>query len=536
MLARYLLGLTLMGLILCPAPARTADEKTTQPTIQIRLKSLDRTLDDLKFFLASVGQEGAFMQLDEARKGPLAGAFDAIDAKKPWALYGHVKADLMESAGVLLVPVTSEKAFLSLLENVAHLKPTKDGDYYMVQPDNVPLNQPIYFRFAEGYACAAVGNKDALKKGSLILPSAIFAKPISGSLDMHFRVDLVPNEYKQMLLGTAEVQLAEAQEKPLPGENEAQRRGRIMGMKAFGQMFSAMMKDGTDISLDVDISREHDHFGFGMGFGAKPGSDLAKKIATLTAGKSLFAGWINPASPASFVSHAPLGEDGQKMVELMFTEGLANLAKQGAHEKTISEKVKKALEPTIKAKSVDVGLDWRGPSASGHYTLVAGVKVVDGDKVESLVKELLNEAPEKERAMIKLDASSIGEYKVHRLDVASTFDANARKILGDNPIYFSFRKDAVFLVLGDNGLAALGEAIQGSPAAAPLVRGTLNLKGLVPLMKQSDPRAEGLAKDAFSKAGDDAITFTVQGGDSLQMRLEAKGPVIKFMAGMGNKK
>ena len=309
-----------------------------------------------------------------------------------------------------------------------------------------------------------------------------------------------------------------------------------MGIKAFGQMFSAVMKDGTDISLDLDISREHDHFGFGMGFAAKPGSDLAKKVALLTAGKSLFAGWVKPASAASFEFHAPLGDDARKMVELMFTEGLANLAKQGAGEKTMSEKIKKALEPTMQAKSVDVGFDWRGPTPSGHYTLIAGVKVVDGDKVESLVKELLKEAPEKERAMIKLDASSIGEFKVHRLDVASTFDANARKLLGDNPIYFSFRKDAAFVVLGENGLAALGEALQASPEAAPTVRGTLNLKDLVPLMKQSDPRAEGLAKKTFSKAGDDAITLTVQGGHSLQMRLEAKSPVIKFMAGMGNKK
>ncbi len=535
MLARYMLGLTLMGLIICPAPARTADEKTTQPTVQIRLKSLDRTLDDLKFFLSSVGQEAAFKQFEDLKNGPLAGPLSAIDAKKPWALYGQIKEDLTESAGVLLVPVTSEKAFLDLLEGVAHLKATKDGDYYMVQPDNFPF--PIYIRFTEGYACGAVRNKSALEKGSLLLPSAVFAKPITGSTDMHFRVDQIPDQYKQIAIGQAEVQLAEAQEKPLPGENEAQRRGRIMGMKAFGQMFSAIMKDGTDISFDLDISREDDRLGLGMGFGAKKGSDLAKKFAALTAANSLFAGWINPASPASFVFHAPLGEDAQKMVELMFTEGLANLAKEGAREKTISEKVKKALEPTMHAKSVDVGLDWRGPTPSGHYTLVAGVKVVDGDKVESLVKELLKEAPEKERAKIKLDASSIGEFKVHRIDDSSTRDANARHMFGDDPIYISFRKDAVFLAVGENGLAALGEALQASPAAAPLVKGTLNLKGLVPLMKQSDPRAEGLANKAFSKAGDDAITFTVEGGNSLQMRLEAKGPVIKFiMAAIGNKK
>jgi hypothetical protein len=533
MFSRYLCAITLLGLVLAPSPARPADEKVTPPTVQVRLNSLDRTLDDLKYLLSLTGQKAAVDQMEGMKGALMPAGFDAIDTKKPWALYGALDPNIQDSAAVLLVPVANEKAFLGLLEKALHLKPTKDGDYYMVQPENLPV--PIYFRFAEGYACAAGVSKAALEKGKLILPSVMFAKPLAGSVEVRFHIDQIPNEYKQLALGQVEIQLANAKEQKIAGENEAQRLGRLQGIESFGQVFSAIVKDGTAISFDVDISRERGKFGLGFGVAAKSGSDLAKKFGTMGAGSSLFAGWIKPVSPANLVVHAGLDEAAQKILELIFSQGLAGLAKEGDKQKVLADKLKKVLAPTIEAKSVDLGLDWRGPSAAGHYTFAAGLKVVDGDKIEGLVKELIAEVPEKERAMIKLDASSVGEFKVHRLDVASNFDADARRIFGDNPIYFAFRKDALLVSAGENGLPALSEALLAGPAAAPMARANLNLKGLVPLMK-TDPRAESEAKKSFLQAGDDAVTLTVNGGEALKVHVEVTGAVFQFLAALGNKK
>ncbi len=464
----------------------------------------------------------------------LASGAKGIDFKKPWALYGSLKPSEQDSGAVVLIPVTSEKSFLELLETTGQAKPTKDGDLYVIQPPNLPI-AAIYLRFVDGYACAAAPGKNALSKEELIPPSVIFAKPISGSLDMRLRIDQIPDQYKQLLLGSAEMQLANAQDQKIEGENDAARKGRLLGIKTFGQMLTGVVKDGAQVSIDVNISREKEGFGLAFGFGAKPGTDLAKRFGALTKGDSLFAGLAKSASPLSFVVHAPLGEAAQKVLETAFNDILADAAKKGPQEKALSEKLKEVLTPTIHAGVVDAGFDWRGPTAAGHYTLIAGVRVADGDKIESLVKELVGQAPEKDRAHIKFDASSLGEWKVHKLDVASTYDKNTRQLLGDNPIYFSFRKDAVFLALGDNGLGALGEALQAAAGKTSALAGRLHLKGLVPLMKD-DPRAEGFAKDAFVKAGDDAVTFTVTGGESLQIHLEASGPVLKFLAAMGNKK
>jgi hypothetical protein len=533
MFARCLSFLTLLGLVLTPAPARPADDKSAPPTVQIRLKSLDRTLEDLKYFFSMANQGAAIEQLNGLQKNVLPNGFEGIDTKKPLGLYGMLKPNATESAAVVLIPVTSEKAFLSLLEKAAHLKPTKEGDYYLVQPENVPF--PIYIRFTEGYACAAGPDKGALDAGKLIPPSVLFANGPKGGADVHFRIDQIPNEYKQMVLGTVEVQLANQEEQKVPGEDEAHRKGRILGAKTFGQLFSAMVKDGADVSVELDLNRERDSFSLAFGLGAKKGTDLAKKFSALTAGNSLFAGWIKPTSPVNFVFHAPLGEDAQKIVQLVASEAFANLAKQGEQQKALSEKIKKALAPTLDAKSVDVGFDWRGPTAAGHYTMVAGLKLVDGYKVESLVKELAREIPEKDRADLKFDASSVREYKVHKLDVAKNFDKNVKQVLGDNPIYFAFRTDAVIVAMGDGGLAALGDALQAGASAAPTASAHFNLKGLVPLMKDN-PGAEGIAKKSFQKPGDDAVSVTVQGGETLQVKFELKGPVFKFLSAVGNNK
>ena len=536
MFSRYLCAVTLLGLVLAPSQTRAADEKVAAPTVQVRLNSLDRLLDDFKYFLSLAGQKEAVDQFEGMKGMLLPQGFDGIDTKKPWALYGILDAvNVQDSPAVLLVPVSNEKAFLGLLEKALHLKPTKDGDYYMVQPENLPIPIPFYFRFFEGYACAAASSKAALEKGKLIPPSVMFAKPMAGSAEVHFRIDQIPDGFKQAALAQVDVQLANAKEQKVPGENEAQRLGRLQGIESVGQMFSALLKDGTDISFDVDISRERGKLGVGFGVGAKSGSDLAKKFGTMGAGSSLFAGWIKPTSPANLVVHAGLDEAARKILDLIFSQALAGLAKEGDHQRVLADKLKKVLAPTIQSKSVDLGIDWRGPSPAGHYTLAAGLKVVDGDKIEGLVKELIAEVPEKERALIKLDASSVGEFKVHRLDVASTFDADARKIFGDNPIYFAFRKDALLVSAGENGLPALSEALQAGPAAAPMARGNVNLKGLVPLMK-NDPGAEAQSKKSFVNAGDDTVTLSVNGGDALQIRVEITGAVFQFVAALGNKK
>ncbi len=528
----WLMFACVAGLAFAPAVAR-ADDKPAAPLIQVRLKSLDRTIDDVKYFLTLTGQKEAIKQFEEMPKAALPNGFDGIDTKKPWAVYGLLKSDQQASPVVVMIPVTSEESFMKLLGNVPGLNPTKDGAAYLIQPPGLPV--AVHLQFANGYAYAAARmDRNAPEKADLLAPAVIFAQPIKGSADLQFRIDQIPDQFKQLALASMEVQLANQEEKR-PDEDEATHKGRVAGGKAAGEVMKSIITDGGTFSLDINISREQEKFGLGFGLTAKPGTDLAKRLGALNAGNSLFAAWTKPAAAASLVLHGPLSEGAQKIIELAFTDALAEGVKRDKAKAAIAEKFISALMPTVKSGVFDFGFDWRGPTAAGHYTLIGGMRLVDGDKIESLVKEVVASASEKDRADIKLDASSIGEYKVHKLDVAHSFDKEGKKLLGDNPIYVAFRKDAVFVVLGENGLTVLGDALQSTGGTAPLASGHLNLKSFVPLMKD-DPRADAVAKETFTKGGDDVISMKAQGGEGLTVYIEAKGPVLKFMAAMANKK
>src|SRR5262249_22663991 len=106
-----------------------------------------------------------------------------------------------------------------------------------------------------------------------------------------------------------------------------------------------------------------------------------------------------------------------------------------------------------------------------QFNVVAGVKVQDGDKlakmVRDLVEDLLKNARKEERTKVKLDADSVGPIKIHRVDIQKTFDAQARELFGDNPLYVAFKKDAVMIAMGAGGLEVLKQALAATPAASP---------------------------------------------------------------------
>ena len=68
----------------------------------------------------------------------------------------------------------------------------------------------------------------------------------------------------------------------------------------------------------------------------------------------------SPLLPANLVVHAGLDDAAQKILELIFNQGMAGLAKEEIIS-VVADKLKKAIGATIEAKSADLGVDCRGP-------------------------------------------------------------------------------------------------------------------------------------------------------------------------------
>src|SRR5262249_28396547 len=118
-------------------------------------------------------------------------------------------------------------------------------------------------------------------------------------------------------------------------------------------------------------------------------------------------------------------------------------------QKQLAEKMLTALAPSLKAGEIDAAVDFRGPSANKHYTLVAGIKLTGGEAVEKAIKELVPTLPQNVRDLVKMDAQKVGDVNIHSVEIDRVIDDKAREIFGNEPLHFTVRSNAIFLAAGE---------------------------------------------------------------------------------------
>src|SRR4051812_16339936 len=120
MRVRWFSCLALVGLMAVPVLARAGDDKQdSAPTLVFRVRSIDTIFENVKFLARMAGKEDLGQQIEgviKAKTGPR--GLEGIDTRRPFGVYSHLGDDISEAAGVVMVPVADEKAFLGLLENL----------------------------------------------------------------------------------------------------------------------------------------------------------------------------------------------------------------------------------------------------------------------------------------------------------------------------------------------------------------------------------------------------------------------------------
>jgi hypothetical protein len=534
MSARLLPLLALVGLGFAQVPASAQDA----PTLTVRIRSIDSLIADGKYLATLAGAEEQARQIDgfiKAKIGPK--GLDGIDPKRPIGLYGSLGANgLVDSTIVLLVPITDEKAFLDLLDRLdLRADRGKDG-IYTVTPQNSPF--AVYLRFANKYLYATIRDKDVIAKGKLPDPASLLPAGETGAASVTLRIDQIPNDIKQIALNQIDLKLADAQDEKLPNETELQRKLKVQMIKNLSQQVTSLIKDGQALTVKFDLNRTTNEMAVEVSLSGKSGSKLAASIADLGQSKSLFGGALGADSAMNGLLHLVLPEDVRKALDPVVDEMVQQTLQKERDDKkrALAEKLLNVLTPTFKQGELDTAFTLRGPGKDGRYGLVVGVKVKDGKAIDQTAREMVALLPEGDRNKIKLDAESAGDIKIHRADVQKDFDAKARELLGDNPMYMAIRADAWFFAFGEGGLEALKEALAAKPQAGPQVQFEMALKRFARALAQDNKDAEKFAEEAFAQGKDnDRIRFTLDGGKALQTRLSLKTPVLKFFSLMREK-
>jgi hypothetical protein len=535
MLRRLVLFVAVFGLVAVTGPVRSADKAAANgPTLVVRLRSIDDILADVKYFASLAGREADAKRLDDHIHSAFPNGIEGIDTKRPIGLYAQLDPDgnLMESIPVALVPLKDEKAFVDLIEKVAHVTPKLDSDgIYSMTPENSPVS--VYMLISNKYAYITAREKSALSKEKTLGPAEVFPSGQMPLISATFRMDQIPDAFKQIAISQGELRLSNVEDDKPKGETPAQHAAKVQTAKQVASGFASILKEGGPLSLSLDVNPESGKLMLQVTLAARPDTALAKHIAALGTSESLFARLAGADSAASVLVHAALPKSVRESLAPAIDEGIKKGLENEKDQakRAIAEKVLKALGPTLKAGELDASLVLSGPTADHHYTLLAGVKVKDGGRLNDTFHEIVNSIPEKDRANIKLDAESAGDVKIHRV-TAKDLDADARRNFGDNPFFIAFRPDAILISGGEGGLEALKNGLSAQPAAAPEVEIKLSLSRLAQTTAKSKNDVSRPAEKAFGGIGkdNDQLRIVVQGGKRLEAKVTMNSDVFKFFS------
>ena len=516
------------------------------PTLVVRIKSVSDLISDAKYLGTVAGQEH---QVDQAVAfvTSLIG-LARIDAKRPLGFYGTLRDDLL-SGGVALVPVADEQGFLSAFEEyfVAKAKRGDDGVYTLTSQTagfhtllgrlvvfDFKRDERFFLRFANKYAYVTAKDKAALAKGELPDPEMVLSRVRTATVSARFHIDQSANAAKGAEPRNVELPIANRQEKKVTGETQAQSSLWEQMLRSLSDCAAAVLKEGREVEACFDVDRKAGQLVFEVSVAGKPGSSLAEGFIELGQSQSMFGGILSSNAAVNMLVHVVLPEAIRKLLEQAIHEGLHKGldTQKDEVQREKAEQLFRALEPTVKAGELNFAATLRGPNEAKHYALLVGIKVKDGTATESALQDLLQVVPEHNRLKIKLNAETIGNVKVHRIEPRKDLSDQARPILGDNPLFLAIRSDAIVLTGGEGAFEALKGAMALELKSAPQVQVEFSVARLAPLMAKGAEAFEEIQKAAApcfqGHEGSDKVRFTLEGGKTLKARLTIDASVVTF--------
>jgi hypothetical protein len=533
MFARWLPSASFVCLLALPQPAISQEKASGPPTIVVRVRSVDTVIDNVKLVVSLAGRDNIAQQIEgliKTKVGPK--GLEGIDPKRPFGGYARFSEEL-QVAGVAMIPIADENAFLGLLENLNY-KATKDKKGLYTVKTGTPVD--VYFRFAHKYAYATALGLEALDPANLIEPSKIFPAKQTQAFSATLRLDQIPKPAKFIAAFTVEQELSKVRDKKEPGESEKQKEFRVSVLNEISRQFKAILEDGSELNANLDINKQSGELSVDVNFTGKSSSALAKEISDLGKAASLFGGLAGPNSAAHGLVHYLLPdrirEAFESVVDEVVSKGLAGINDEGKRKQ--AEGLLKVLVPTLKAGELDAAFNFSRAGTGKLYNLVAAVKLKNGDElgktIRDLAAELLKDAPAKEAAKVKLDADSVAGVKIHQIDVQEKMDDKAKAVLGSNPLYLAFRKDALFLAVGEEGLDAIKKGIATRAGdRSPSLLLNASVGRLAPLLAKTEQQKE-MARTVFAKGDEGRVHVVLEGGDALRFRLTTQLSVLQFFS------
>lgn len=544
-LARFFVVAACALLPVAAQSVRAEDKKPDGPSLLVRVQSVNDLIKTAEYFLKLAPEDQAeqakqgidlIKSLIDDKKG-----IEGIDVKNPIGLYGTLTAGGTDSPVVVLIPVADEEALLSALKDRAMLeiKKNKDG-VYETTPPNSPMT--VYFRFANKYAYVTVNDPENIAEKTLPKPADVLGGKATDLVAITARLDRLPDQMKKAALGAIENQLAAGKEAPVPNETPAMKAFKEKSIDQLAATIKSVITDGEQVALKFNIDQQSGEAALEIEMAGLKGSKLAKDFASIKENKSVAAGAVLSGDTCfSLNLSMALGSELKKLLPSVIDDVIKEAKKQAKAPGEVEEKLQPLLDaliPTAKAGELDAGVSVVGPNKDGQLTTLFAAKVADGKKIEAAIKKVAKDAPPEVANVLMLDAEKLdGGAMLHVLKVGDFVPENVQKSFGKSDVYLTFRDDLVIVAFGPDGKAAIKKAVASKPADVGVFKMEVALARFVPAVAESAEKAAEAKKAAKKIFGDstkaDTVKISIEGGESLKIKIAAQGKALQFLAAIG---
>ncbi len=517
----------------------SAQPKVTEPTVEVRLRSVNDLVDKFEYVAGLAGKENVVEQARELIKNLSADGkgIEGIDPKKPIGVYATLEKDVATSPFVIMIPVADEKTFLAALVKY-NLAPEKgnDGTHKVAVP--VPAVEHVHLRFANGYAYVSQKAKD-LDPKLLVQPKVYFAKDDGSVASIIVHIDRIPADLRTFLFGQFELGVNDERKKNADNETAAEKKLKNFIFDTLLSGVKGTSDDGKQLSVKLFADPKTDDITAEVAIAAKSGSATAKNFTALGNKTSLPAGIVASPGAAARVNAKLAVTDGTKKEYAAAIDALLADAVKNApnDQQDVLKALVNAIGPTLKGGELDAAAALYGPNTKGHYHLLAALAVKEGKGIEKFVKKAVEDYGVfvADFVEFKFDVEKIGDFNLHQIVLKQT-DEKLEKIFGV--------KNSVWLAISDGHVAfsiessgdAIRKGLKAKAVPVPVVSGDVAIAKLLPLIQPDlkPDELKALLKDAFGDGpitGKDAVAFSITGGDQLTVKFKVKGKAIR--AGMG---
>ncbi len=513
-----------------------ATAEPPSPAAVIQLKPVSRLLSEYREAIKQVGGktkgEDLVKEFDKELKEALGEkGLEGIDINRPIAAYVVLKDEPDKAQLTVLVPITTDKDFIALLERMElKVEAVKDNaGLYKLEGPNELFPNASYVRFTNaGWAYVSLNQgeptdaKDLISVGNLIGnadPALVSAKFYPGRVPEKFiktaldQLDESVATIKGFLAGAGpEMKL------PLTFLEQGPKLLRRYAEQAVKEASEVGLKFGFD-PMTGDTTTE-------LKVIPKDGTALAKEIAAKPPTASRLAAIIPKDAAVGFTVQAPLfAKELREIVGALFGTAEAGLADAEIPEafQPLVKQALKGLTGSVKAGKLDAAVALVGPNKDGKFTFMVGLSMDETAALEKVARATVKASEFAKE--FEFDVVKVGDVGVHKIPFARLLPEDAEndlaKIFGDKLAgATAFAKDAVIFAFGPDAVDSVKTALEAKPIAAPVLEITGNAAKLHKLATAIDPMAAGMFAEILGTEDKQvtAMRVTVEGGKDLTIK------------------